>query len=246
MPSFFLLHFWVGSFCGILEGNKSKPVFPGEVIAVSDIISLIEDEGNKIPDKSWMLYLLELFTKQDNIAIELNLICQFDNQNYFEAIFNGVNRYRFKEVLPILGHSYLRLIIMNLKKECISYILEDIKTQRAERFDLFMNTIGGFVFDEASNLFTGIEWWNRIGNYPYLIRYKVEVSQLTCGFSDKSSDPEAITYYPINALIPNSEGSKVVYPVTFYNPRIESGCICYDVKSGNCKSGMEYLPPRIK
>jgi hypothetical protein len=135
---------------------------------------------------------------------------------------------------------------MNLQKECISYILEDIKTQRAERFDLFMNTIGGFVFDEASNLFTGIEWWNRIGNYPYPIRYKVEVSQLACGFSDKSSDPEDITYYPINALIPNSEGSNVVYPVTFYNPRIESGCICYDVKSGNCKSGMEYLPPRIK
>jgi hypothetical protein len=239
------LHFWVGSFCGILDGSRSKLAFPRQVIAGADIINLIEDEGNKIPNKSWMLYLLELFTNQNNIAIELNLICQFDNQNYFEAIFNGVNRYRFKEILPILGHSYLRVIIMNLQKKCVSYILEDTKTKQTERFDLFMNTIG-VVLHEASNLFTGIEWWNRIGNYPYPIRYKVEVAQLACGLSDRSSDPESITYYPINALIPNSEGSNVLYPVSFYNPRIESGCISYGVTSGNCKSGMEYPPtPRI-
>jgi hypothetical protein len=92
------LHFWIGSFCGILD-DSGKPAFPRGVVAVSDIITLNEDLGNQIPDKSWMLYLLELFNSQ-NIAIELNLICQFDNQDYFEAIFNGVNRFRFK-VLPI-------------------------------------------------------------------------------------------------------------------------------------------------
>lgn len=92
----------MGSFCGIINDSSSgKSAFPRGVIAVSDIITLIEDLGNQIPDKSWMLYILELFNNQD-IAIELNLICQFDDQNYFEAIFNGVNRYRFKEVLPIL------------------------------------------------------------------------------------------------------------------------------------------------
>jgi hypothetical protein len=112
------LHFWVGSFCCILDDNY-KPAFPKGVIAVSDIITLIEDMGNQIPDKSWMLYLLEIFNKQ-NIPAELNLICQFDKQDYFEAIFNGVNRYRFKEVLPILGHSYLRQIIMNSQKQSIS------------------------------------------------------------------------------------------------------------------------------
>jgi hypothetical protein len=73
------LHFWVGSFCGILDGS-SKPAFPRGVIAASDIIAIIEDMGNQIPDKSWTLYLFELFNKQ-NIAIELNLICQFDNQD---------------------------------------------------------------------------------------------------------------------------------------------------------------------
>ncbi len=70
------MHFWVGSFCGILNDTNGKPAFPRGVIAVSDIITLIEDLGNQIPDKSWMLYLLELFNRQD-IAIELNLICQF-------------------------------------------------------------------------------------------------------------------------------------------------------------------------
>lgn len=89
---FFALHFWIGSYRGISDGG-SKPAFPRGVIAGTDIIGLIEDMGNHIPDKSWMLYLLELFNNQ-SIAIELNLICQFDNQNYFEAIFNGVNRYQ--------------------------------------------------------------------------------------------------------------------------------------------------------
>jgi hypothetical protein len=231
------LHFWVGSYCGISDGG-SKPAFPRGVIAGTDIIRLIGDMGNQIPDKSWMLYLLELFNNQ-NIAIELNLICQFDNQNYFEAIFNGVNRYRFKEVLPILSHSYLRQIIMNPQKECISYLLEDSNTKQTERFDLYLNTAGEFAF-EASNLFTGIEWWNKIGKFPYPIRYHVEVSQLMYGLSDNPSDPESIIYGPYNALVPNSEGSDTQYPISFHNPRIESGCIYYDVKYGNCKGGMKY------
>ncbi|MDQ3847595.1 MAG: hypothetical protein M3261_01410, partial [Thermoproteota archaeon] len=144
------MHFWVGSFCGISDDGSNKPAFPRRVIAVSDVISLVEDMGNQIPDKSWMLYLLEIFNKQQNIAIELNLICQFDNQDYFEAIFNGVNRYRFKEVLPVVGHSYLRQIIMNSQKECISYLLEDRNTKQTERFDLYLNIereLSSFAFE---------------------------------------------------------------------------------------------------
>ncbi|MFL6408310.1 MAG: hypothetical protein ACJ71F_14770 [Nitrososphaeraceae archaeon] len=245
------MHFWVGSFCGILDGSSNKPAFPRRSIAIADVISLIEDMGNQIPDKSWMLYLLELFNKQQNIAIELNLICQFDNQNYFEAIFNGINRYRFKEVLPILGHSYLRQIIMNSQKECISYLLEDRNTKQIERFDLHLNVgrellSSSFAF-EASNHFTGIEWWNKIGNFPYPIRYQVQISQLMYGLSDNNnnnnnpSDSESIVYVPYNALMPNSEGSNMQYPISFHTPRIESGCICYNVKPGNCESGMKYV-----
>ncbi len=239
------MHFWVGSFCGILDGSNNKPTYPRRVISAIDVIALIEDIGNQIPEKSWMLYLLELFNKQQNIAIELNLICQFDNQNYFEAIFNGVNRYRFREVLPILGHSYLRQIIMNSQKECISYILEDRNTKQTERFDLPLNRVRELLFAfEASNHFTGIEWWNRIGNFPYQIRYHVQVSQLMYGLSGNNnnpSDPESIVYVPYNTLIPTSEGSNLRYPISFYNPRIEFGCICYNVKAGNCESGMKYV-----
>jgi hypothetical protein len=88
------LHFWVGSLCGVIN-NDRRFVFPRGVIAVSDIITLIEDIGNQIPDKSWMLYLLEIFNKQ-NIPAELNLICSFNNDGKFDAIFNGVNQYQFK------------------------------------------------------------------------------------------------------------------------------------------------------
>jgi hypothetical protein len=236
------LHFWVGSFCCILDGsNNGKPAFPTGVVAAADVIALIEDIGNQIPDKSWILYLFELFNNQ-NIAIELNLICQFDNQDYFEAIFNGVNRYRFREVLPVVGHSYLRQIIMNSQKECISYLLEDRNTKQTERFDLQLNArqeLSLFAF-EASNLFTGIEWWNKIGDFPYPIRYHIQVSQLMYGISDNPSDSESIVYGPFDTLIPNSEGTNMQYPISFHNLRMESGCICYNVKYGNCKYGMQY------
>ena len=240
------MHFWVGSFCGILD-SSNKPAFPRRAIAATDIIALIEDIGKQIPEKSWMLYLLELFNRQQNIAIELNLICQFDHQNYFEAIFNGVNRYRFKEVLPVLGHSYLRQIIMNSQKECISYLLEDRNTKQIERFDLRLNIGRELLFAfEASNHFTGIEWWNKIGNFPYQIRYHVQISQLMYGLSDNDSnnnpsDSESTVYVPYNTLMPTSEGSNMRYPISFHNPRIESGCICYNVRSGNCESGMKYV-----
>jgi hypothetical protein len=141
---------------------------------------------------------------------------------------------------------------MNSQKECISYLLENRNTKQIERFDLRLN-IGresSFAF-EASNHFTGIEWWNKIGNFPYQIRYHVQISQLMYGLSDNNnnnnnnnnnpSDSESIVYVPYNTLMPTSEGSNMQYPISFHNPRIESGCICYNVKSGNCKSGMKYV-----
>ena len=149
-------------------------MYPRGVIAISDVITLIEDMGNQIPDKSWMLYLLELFNV-GNVPAELNLICQFDNQNYFEAIFGGVNRYRFKQVLPMIGRSYLRQIILNYQKRSVIYILEDLNTKETERFDLLVDNENnsGFTLFEVQNHFTGIEWWNKIGNFPYPIRYHV-------------------------------------------------------------------------
>jgi hypothetical protein len=135
---------------------------------------------------------------------------------------------------------------MNSQKECISYLLQDRNTKQIERFDLRLNIGRGLSFAfEASNQFTGIEWWNKIGNFPYQIRYHVQISQLMYGLSDNSnnnpSDSEYIVYLPYNTLIPTSEGSSLRYPISFHNPRIESGCICYNVKPGICESGMKYV-----
>ena len=139
------MHFWVGSFCSIVNNNRAA--FPRGVIAISDIITIIEDIGNQIPDKSWMLYLLEIFNKQ-NIPAELNLICSFNNDGKFDAIFNGVNQYQFKQITPVAGHSYLRQIIMNSQKQSISYLLEDRNTKQTERFDLsLLKIVEEFVFE---------------------------------------------------------------------------------------------------
>jgi hypothetical protein len=133
---------------------------------------------------------------------------------------------------------------MNSQKQCISYLLEDRNTKQTERFDLQLNIRQEFLSSlfafEAPNLFTGIEWWNKIGNFSYPIRYHVQISQLMYGISDNPSDSESVVYGPFNTLLPNSEGTNMQYPISFHNPRIESGCICCDIKYGNCKSGMQY------
>ncbi len=169
------MHFWVGSFCRNINNNDKSITFPKRVVAISDIITLTLDLGNQIPEKSWMLYLLELFNRQ-NIAVELNLICSFNNNGKFDAIFNGVNQYQFKNIQPSVGHSYMRQIIFNSERKSISYFLEDKTTQQVEEFNLRFSDNTNFNF-EIANQFTGIEWWNKIGNFSYPIRYQVEISQ---------------------------------------------------------------------
>ena len=232
------MHYWVGSFCSTVNSN-GRLVFPRGVIAISDIITLVEDMGNQIPDRSWMLYLLEVFNKQ-NIPAELNLICSFNNDGKFDAVFSGTNQYQFKQIVPVVSHSYLRQIILNSKKQSIGYVLEDQNTNQIERFDLLVDR--GFIF-ETQNHFTGIEWWNKVGNFPYHIRYHVEVSQLMYGLTDNPSDPESIVYQPYSALVPNNDaGSDHYYPISFHNTRIKDGYMCYNVKAGSCKTGIKHLP----
>jgi hypothetical protein len=52
-------------------------------------------------------------------------------------------------------------------------------------------------------------------------------------------------YRPYNALVPNSEGLSKQYPISFCNTRIkeddDDGFICYNIKNGNCKNGIQYL-----
>lgn len=46
--------------------------------------------------------------KRKRIPLELDLTRTFNNDGKFDAIFAGHNQYQFKDVTPIIGHSYVR------------------------------------------------------------------------------------------------------------------------------------------
>lgn len=204
---------------------------------MADNIKINQEYKNDIPDKSWMLYLLEVFNQQ-NIAVELNLICQFDNQNYFEAIFNGYNKYRFTKVLPEIGHNYLRQIRFNKSQSLIEYYLRNISNETDETFRLNLSNNPSFSY-QFSTCFTGVEWWNKIANRPYPIRFGVEISNLLYGYNDNAYDSESVMFFPINSLVSNKDGQSNSYPIRFEDKNTKNGCFCYNAVSGSCVNGLE-------
>jgi hypothetical protein len=201
-------------------------------VAISDVITIISDLGNNVPDKSWMLYLLELFNKQ-NIPVELNLICSFNDDGKFHAIFGGVNRHEFK-IKPEIGHSYLRQIIIESAKKRITYHLKD---ENSGQTDSFLFNVDSFDFS-ISKHFTGLEWHNRIENKPYPVRYHVEISNLAYGIHDNPDDLDSLVYLPYDGLQHNSEGFVRDYPVTFNNFQTRNGFIVYEIDSGKQETGI--------
>jgi hypothetical protein len=235
------VHFWLGSYCHVQ--NVDTLSYPTQVTAISDIITLVSDLGNNIPDKSWMLYLLELFNTQQ-IPVELNLICSFNDDGKFHAIFGGVNQYEFK-IKPIVGHSYLRQIIMESVEQRISYHLKDETTGETDSFTLQQNK-NLFDFTITKN-FTGLEWHNKVGNTPYPIRYEVKISHLAYGINDNHSDLQSLTYFPYNQLLPDDEGLARQYPVSLDNFEIKNGFITYKIVDGKYNSGIinRFLKPYL-
>lgn len=49
-----------------------------------------------------------------------------------------------------------------------------------------------------------------------------------------------IDYRPYNVLVPNSDGMKVDYPISFGKPIIKNDTISYTVGQGRTKSGMKF------
>ena len=225
------MHFWSGSYCYVQ--NNGKTFFPNQVVSISDVITLVSDLGNQIPDKSWMLYLLEAFNSVQ-IPIELNLICSFNDDGKFHAIFGGINRYEFK-VKPVVSHSYLRQIIMEPVKHRVAYHLKDDTTGEVDSFFLQIDT--NFDFSIARH-FTGLEWHNRVGNVPYPVRFEAEISYLAYGINDDPSDLLSLTYLPYNQLIQNQEGIARKYPVSFHDGQIKNGFTTYKIRSGEHDSEM--------
>jgi len=194
---------------------------------ITDNLKIIKDNGNRIPDKSWMLYLLEIFNIQ-HFAVELNLICQFDNQDYFEAIFKGHNQYRFAKVLPQIGHLYHRQINFLDNDSKLEFYLKDLNSNEDEKFSLRVNQEQfAFQFHQS---FTGVEWWNRISYSPYPIRYEIEISNLMYGYNDNLYDPTSQLYFPIGSIYENKDGTIHSYPAKLHEITRRNGCVCYLVK----------------
>lgn len=230
-------HFWVGSLCNVTK-QRSTITFPANVVAVADVITILEDLGNEIPPNSWMLYLMEMFDKQNNIPMELNLICQFDDRNNFWAIFKGINRYKFTKVLPSVGHSYLRQIIMHKNTNLIEYKIYNFEDKTTESFKFqTVDDEHRLLSKEGSAHFTGVEWWNKVGNSPFPTRFKIEVSSLKFGQHNSAQ----INYRPYNALLPNKDKYAVQYPISFGRPSLKNDCICYTIMHGNCNTGLKFV-----
>src|SRR5437867_1057730 len=181
-----------------------------------------------------MLYLLELFNKQ-HIPVELNLICSFNDDGKIHAIFEGANKYEFK-VKPIIGHSYIRQIIMESSKQRIGYHLKDANSSQTDSF-FFDVDENSFDFS-ISKHFTGLEWHNRVENTPYPVRYEVEISNLAYGINDNSADLESLAYFPYNRLLSDNGGFAKEYPVSFHNFETRNGFITYRIGPGKHNMGI--------
>jgi hypothetical protein len=218
------MHYWYGC---IDTPSSDYPQDHKKFRVLMDNIKLIKDLGNEIPNKSWMLYLLEIFNIQRQ-PVELNLICQYDDQNYFEAIFKGKNQYRFNRIIPMVGGSYQREIWFKESESKIQFILKDLVTNAVETFDLQINEgIFGYQFNQC---FTGAEWWNRIRNCPYPLRFEVFVSKLMYGYNDNSLDSSSMIFFPIGNIFENKDGNTLSYPVTIEGVHRIDGCICYSMR----------------
>ena len=196
----------------------------------SDVISIRSDLTNRIPDKSWMLYLLELFDAAGT-PVELNLIAQFNNLDNFWAIFGGVNRYKFTSVLPNVGHSYLRKIEFHPEGRLIKYILQDQVSAESEVFEFPVPSQFSFY---CSAQFTGVEWWNRISDNAFPIRYQAEISSISY---------QTNTWRKYDSLVPDYDRPDMTYPVE-YKPSMRDGSIAYTVSNGSTLGGLSLLATR--
>ena len=218
------MHYWYGCI-DTPQNDYKKQVAKFRII--TDNLKIIGDKGNRIPDKSWMLYLLEIFNIQ-HVAVELNLICQFDDQDYFEAIFKGHNQYRFTKVLPQIGHSYYREISFIDNESRLEFYLKDFNSNEDEKFSFKVDR-NQFAF-QFHQSFTGVEWWNRISYSPYPIRYEIEISNLMYGYNDDLDDPDSQVFFPIGSIYENKDSTTHSCPARLHNITRRNGCICYLVK----------------
>ena len=162
-------------------------------------------------------------------------------------------RYKFTKVVPIVGHSYLREIILHKHDYSIEYRLTDLNGNNAiEQFVFQLNKSESRSMSfQGSNQFTGVEWWNKDGNSPFPIRYKIEFSNLRyaqglteASESNGGKNIEHATFRPYYELVPNKDGCAKEYPLRFVCADIKDGCIRYTVTTSSCRTGLHFLHVR--
>jgi hypothetical protein len=251
-------HFWAGSSC-LLKGDGHA--YPGNVTAISDILTIKADLVKQMPNKSYMIYMLELFMdSKRGVPIELDLFCEPGDKVNFIPVFYGTNQppsspySTFESVPPEIGHSYLREIVTNASERSILYRVRDLKNGKSGSFKLEANDLDGAVNDpkkkevikevkfQPYKHFTGIEWWNRSGeNVPFPVRYRVQFSMLRYAPSlDSPPNSEKLGYKPYTRLSVDKDTLGKQYPIIFDNLREMDGCICYDVNSGSTSTGITF------
>lgn len=223
-----------------------------------------------------MIYMFELFIDAEyvqyieqepyhSVPLELDLFCEA-NKIHFTAVFNGNNQHDFG-IVPELGNSYLREILLDSPNRIIKYRLTDLKTRESESFSPNASTIRGAGKDEQERElakkylikvldnvkfepckhFTGIEWRNHSDKVsgPFPVRYQAQFSMLsyTTQYYNLSvgENPKIdVNYTPYRSLGSDTDLLGKQYPIAFQNLREMGGCICYDVNSGSTKTGMTY------
>ena len=149
--------------------KEAGHVYPRNVTAISDILTIKADLGNKMPDKSWMIYMLELFIDSNHrqpsgdrgVPIELDLFCEPGDKVNFIPVFYGNNQgirsptgeimKAFQSVPPEIGHSYLREIVINASERSILYRLRDLNNGKSDSFKLGADNMDGSVDDQVRN-----------------------------------------------------------------------------------------------
>ena len=126
---------------------------------------------------------------------------------------------------------------MMKKNFSIKYILIDRQSNQKEEFDFESDELNKYDFSIREQ-FTGIEWWNKIGFYPFKIRYNVQISEIMYGIEDNN---KSIIFNYYTSLIPNKDNTCKVYPIAFNNVVInENNNIQYQILSGMCRNGIQF------
>ena len=145
-----------------------------------------------------------------------------------------------------MGHSYVREILAHGPSQKIIYQLTDLNTGKFESFEIGQDNLKGFSTNiindikfAGSDHFSGVEWWNKVEETPYPIRYEVMISLLQYGLQDSSS-AQKITYHPYNSMVADNDKNSKRYPVLFQHARVMKGCICYNIARGDSDAGLTY------